>query len=121
MNYYQQVAVLAHRVLSDTNEYFNRHIRDALEDYDGSFVLGIYPDDAELLILDVHSNGFTLGEIEAEMEYMYRVLFEKDVPLYIYGHNDSVTVIDKEQAYGVYSAFCAKLFPDYKTAKLVAS
>lgn len=118
MDYFKQVEILANTVLNNSNEYFNRHIRSALEDYDGSFILGIYPDNAELLILDTDSNGFTLGEKEAEMEYMHRMLFEKDVPLYIHGQDDEVEEIDRERAFDIYVAFCAKLFSNPQVANL---
>lgn len=118
MDYFKEVEVFAKQVLIGTNEYFNRHIRNALEDYDGSFMLGIFPDNCELLILDTDSNGFTLGEKEAEMEYVHQVLFEKDVPMYLHGQDNEVEEVDRERAFDIYVAFCAKLFSEPQTANV---
>lgn len=118
MNYFTLVKVFAKQVLVGTDEYFNRHIRNALEDYDGSFILGIFPDNCELLILDTESNGFTLGEQEAEMEYIHQMLFEKEAPMYLHGQDDEVMEIDREHAFDIYVAFCAELFSNPQVANL---
>ncbi len=109
MDYYQQAAQLAKGIVTGENKFFERYIKNEIEDYQGDFILGILPNDADLLVLDMHSNGNTNEEREAEMEYTQRMLFDRDVPLFLHGTEGIVTEIDKLTAYEVFTEFKEKL------------
>ena len=104
-----KVEPFARDVLQSGNEYFDRHIRSALEDFEGEFIFACYPDNAELFFLDTDFHSSEKEEKEREVEYLHRVMFEKDAPLYLHGRNGSVFRIEKDKAYDFFVKFCAEL------------
>ena len=104
-DYFKLCEALTNEVLRTGEVYFDRYIRNELEDYNGAFILAVSTDNADLLILDLDSNGSTQEARQQEMEYIDGVMFTRELPLYLYGHHNLVEVISAEQAFTIFQNF----------------